>query len=326
MDNLSNYYDLFPLNLRTIFVGLNPVSKNEITEIRIRRGLPIIIYLYTTPYFLSPYGKLVNHYTADCLTISDGDFDYIINNICNYSFHSKINSMLKGYVTTEKGSRIGIASKAVFKDNIVSSVKEINSVNIRIPKEIKDCSRKILNILNVNSTPSIIIAGAPASGKTTLLRDMARLLSSGFAGSYKKITIIDERDEIASGFNVGINTDVIRNFSKASAIEMAVRTMSPEIIICDEIGNEQELESIKFGFSTGTTFIVSVHAKDEKNICNNRIINNLVKTGEFDYLVLLKEYTNSFDIYDLTGDTLENNRKCYDNDIFLLHWNDDCRL
>lgn len=326
MDNLSNYYDLFPLNLRTVLIGLSQSAKNDVTEIRIRRLLPIIIYLQKKPYFISSYGKLVNYYSADCLTICDGDFDYIINNICNYSFHSKVNSMLKGYVTTEKGSRIGIASKAVYKDNTVTSVKEITSINIRIPKEIKDCSRKLLNILNINTTPCIIIAGAPASGKTTLLRDMARLLSSGFAGKYMKVTVIDERDEIASGFDVGINTDVIRNFSKASAIEMAVRTLSPEIIICDEIGNEKELESIKFGFSTGTTFIVSVHAKNENDIFNNKIINSLVKTEKFDYLVLLKDYTNSFDIYDLTEDSNESNRKCPDNDIFFFHRNNNSEL
>ncbi len=319
MDNISYIISVLPQALREVFISFEKQILKNITEIRIRRNNPVIVYLLDKPYFLSRFGKLINHFDDSVMITDDSEFEYLTDRLCNNSYHTKMNTMVKGYITTKNGSRIGISSTAVYKDNAVSSVKDITSLNIRIAKEIKNCSRQILNMLYVNSTPSIIVAGPPASGKTTLLRDAARLLSSGFSGRYRKVTVVDERQEISGGFDVGLNTDVLCGFSKAKGVEMAVRTLSPEIIICDEIGNEKELDSIKFGFSSGVSFIVTVHAKSINRLFGGNIIKQMIETGEFDYIVLLKDYTNDFDIIDITEAGIENCRNDNDNPFFLLH-------
>lgn len=307
---------MFPPSLQAVFKELGRSTLLSLTEIRLRRDKPIIIYMLRSPLFISSRGKPVNHYSPECVSISSKEFDFVTDAVCSSSFHTNVGSMLRGYVTTDFGCRVGIASKAVYRDGALASVKDITALNIRISREIPDCSRPVLNMLYVGQTPSIIVAGPPSSGKTTFLRDAARLLSSGFAEKYRKVAVIDEREEIAADYNVGLNTDVIRSFGKAQGIENAVRSLSPEIIICDEIGNDNELQSIKFGFSSGVSFIVTVHAKSREDLLGRSIIKKLISQEEFDYIVLLKDYTNDFEIYDISEVNFESGRMRNDNNFF----------
>lgn len=309
-----------PKHLSDVFNSFDKNTLGLITELRLRRNKPIIVYLKADAYFISIGGRLVSSFSSNTILIDDESFDFITDRLCNRSYHTNMHTMIDGYITTKNGSRVGISSTAVYKDNAISSVRDINSINIRIAKEYKDCSRKILNLLYAENTPSIIVAGAVLSGKTTFLRDFSRLLSSGFAGRYRKVSIVDERCEIANGFDVGINTDILTGYEKAKGIEIATRTLSPDIIVCDEIGNINELDAIKYGFSTGVSFAVSVHMKSEKELLRNFIVNELVATGEFDYIVLLKSFTDEFEIIDLRSEQIESGRNDNDNPFFIFPW------
>lgn len=320
MDNITYFISLMPKYLNDVFNSFDKNTLNLITEIRLRRNKPIMVYLKTVPYFISIGGRLVNSFSANTIVIDDESFDFITDRLCNHSYHTNMHTMIDGYITTKNGSRVGISSTAVYKDNVISSVRDINSINIRIAKEFKDCSRKILNLLYTKNTPSIIVAGAVLSGKTTFLRDFSRLLASGFAGRYRKISIVDERCEIANGFDVGVNTDVLSGYEKAKGIEIATRTLSPDIIVCDEIGNVNELNAIKYGFSTGVSFAVSVHMKSEKELLRNFIVSELIATEEFDYIVLLKSFTDEFEIIDLRSEQIEGSRNDNDNPFFIFPW------
>lgn len=320
MDNITYFISLMPKYLADILSGIDKGTSRLITEIRLRRNKPILIYLKNNPYFIGLGGKLVNSYSANTVTIDDDSFEYITDRLCNYSYHTNMHSMIDGYITVKNGSRVGIAASAVYKDGKISSVKDITSVNIRISREYKGCSEKILNLLYTKSLPSIIVAGPVLSGKTTFLRDFSSSLSSGFAGRYSKVSIIDERREISNGFDMGINTDVLVGFEKAKGIEIATRTLSPDIIVCDEIGNTDELEAIKYGFSTGVAFAVSVHMRDCSALFRNLIITNLIATGEFDYIVLLKSFTDEFELIDLRSQQSENSRNDNDNPFLIFPW------
>ena len=197
MDNIYSIIGQLPNELKSCFMAFDNVLLSNITEIRLRINKPIIIYILDKPYFISKYDKLINHYTDSVRYLSGEEFKFILDNICNNSYHTHINTMINGYVTDNYGSRVGIAGEAVYKDSALTSVKNVESLNIRISHNIIDCSRNILNTLYLKSSPSIIIAGPPASGKTTILRDMTRLLSSGYAGKYRKVSVIDERKEFA---------------------------------------------------------------------------------------------------------------------------------
>lgn len=326
MDSLTSILKNFPEDIYTLFSQLETHALSQITEIRIRKNKPIVIYIENKPCFISEYGKLINHYTNNAVSVGEKNFNYIIDSFCNNSYHTKMQTLINGYVTTNDGSRIGVASSAVHKDGKITSVKDIDSLNIRVAREVPDCSRQILNLLYVNDTPSIIVAAAPSGGKTTFIRDLCRELSSGFNTRYRKICIIDERCEISGSFDLGLNTDVIKDFPKDKGIEMAVRTMSPDIIVCDEIGNNNEVDSIKFGMSSGVKFVVTVHASSKEDLLLRSVVSSLVSTGEFKYIVLLKNYTYDYEIYDISEDSVENGRNDNGNDIFCFPWDSDCSL
>lgn len=320
MDNISYFISLFPGFIGDIFNSLDKSIKSQISEIRLRKNKPVVIYVLSTLYFIEHSGVLTRNVNERCITINEDDFDYICDKLCSHSYHTNMSSLTEGYVTAKNGSRIGVSSTAVFKDDKIFSVKNISSLNIRISQEHKNCAKKIIDLTCKKSLPSIIVAGLPGCGKTTFLRDYARLISNGYCGEYKKVTIIDERKEIASDFDVGLNTDVLSGFTKAKGIEIATRTLSPDLIVCDEIGSINELDKIRYSFSTGVNFAVSIHLKNAEDIFSNIMTDELINTGQFDFIVILKSYTDEFEIIDLGEIKLEGGRNDNDNPFFILPW------
>lgn len=148
MDNIFSVLEHFPSDLKNCFLSFDVSVLSKITEIRLRVNKPIVIYILDKPFFISKYDKLINHYLNDCRFISDEEFIFILDSFCNNSYHTNMQTMIDGYVTDKFGSRIGIAGEAVYKNNLISSVKNISSLNIRISHNVVDCSKNILNILS----------------------------------------------------------------------------------------------------------------------------------------------------------------------------------
>ena len=157
------------------------------------------------------------------------------------------------------------------------------------------------------------------------MRDISRGLSSGFNNRYVKVAIIDERNEFAAkhgtenNMNVGINTDVLTSFSKSTGIDIATRVLSPELIVCDEISTDAEVESIIQSFSSGIKFALSVHCADYKDLINKSIIKKLLFTKEFSYIILLDNYTYKPEIIDATevyGEIFGTYGNCFVNNRF----------
>lgn len=324
MDNLSYFISLMPQRICDAFCNLDDSILMKINEIRFRKNKPLIVYVSKELFFITE-SSITKNFSSKCIVVSSSEFECVTERLCNNSFHTNMDSMVRGYITVNNGSRVGVAGKAVYKDKKISAVKNISSLCLRISHDYKNCSREILNLLYSDKPVSIIVAGEPRSGKTTFLRDMGRLLSSGFNGKYLCVSFVDERGELSSG-NCGINADSIVGYEKSKGIEIATRTLAPQLIICDEIGNKQELEAIKYGFSTGVNFAVSVHMKSIAQIQKNKIVRELIKTQEFDYIVLLKSYTNDYEIIDLRTNSSENSRNYNDYPFFIFPWGNDSEV
>lgn len=294
----------FEDELHSVFAMLDINILRRINEIRLRKENYIVIVIKNTSYFIDYNGDLYDYPGNHCVITDAEAFDKLFISLCDYSIYNNTENLKNGYITLANGARVGVAGTAVYDDGKMLSVKDITSLNIRIPRDIKGCSEGVLNFLYVNSFPSIIVAGRPNSGKTTLLRDMARMLSSGFNNKYSKLAVIDERNEFAGkradkvSMELGANTDVLTSFSKAKGIEIATRTLSPDMIICDEISTEEEVDSILYAFSSGISFALSVHISSRKDLLNKPIIKTLLKTQEFSYIVLLDNYTYKPEIID----------------------------
>ena len=261
--------------------------KIKASEIRIRINKNIVINLYSGENFI------INYNDSPFLIISEDDIYNTFKNICNYSVYSYQNQIKNGYITFKGGHRIGICGSAIISEGRISNIKNISSLNIRIAREIIGASDKIFKRF-CGKVGGILFVGKPSSGKTTVLRDLARKLSIKNSDKpLKKVSIIDERGEIGAvyhgvpQYDVGL-CDILDGYPKGEGILYAVRSLSPDFVICDEIGNGEDVMSILESVNSGVKFIASVHAGSIDEVLRRSQIKLLISSGVFEHIVLLE--------------------------------------
>ena len=261
-------------------------------EIRLRAGSPLCIVTPTNTYFLDKDLRETTHYDGHCMKTSQDMVQGAFNSICAYSVHSHQQEPENGYITVKGGHRAGICGTAVIRDGKVTGVRNITSINMRIAREVLGASREITEKCFVKGVTGLLVAGAPSSGKTTVLRDLARVLSS--EPHTLKTAVVDERGEIGGIYrgerctNLGLCCDLLDAYPKPVGIHIAVRVLSPDLIIFDEAGTVEECRAISEGTSSGVTFISSVHAGSFEELVRRKQVRLLLETGAFETVVLLK--------------------------------------
>ena len=277
--------------IRTALIKIPDKIKNNIQEICIRINSSIIIFTQNKSYFVGKNGEITPE-DPKSLLISQNDILETMKILCNFSIYSYQNQIKEGFITLKGGHRVGISGTAVINNNEIINISDISSINFRISREVLGCSDRIFDKFGLNIGGTLII-GPPSSGKTTILRDMARRLSTSFeADKLIKVSIIDERREIAASYqgvpqqDIGFS-DVLSGFPKAEGIIRAIRTLSPKIIICDEIGGVEDAEAIKKSLNSGLGIIASIHAKSTDEMANSFRIKNILSSGAIKRAVLL---------------------------------------
>lgn len=271
--------------LPPIFSFLAEKDMTKLCEIRLRADKPVSLVFSDRTEFLTPGGRITGFYSKDLLSFSQPEIEEIFLKLCGYSVHSLTDNIADGFITLGGGIRIGVYGTAVVRDGKITSVRNIEGLNIRIPAEYTDCALPIYNRLFHNRTPNTVICGAPMSGKTTVLRDLCRLISDE---GQKKVVVIDERCEM-SGYNLGYNTDVLKNYPKAQGISVAVRTLSPEVVVCDEIGSLEEAHELCTLVNCGVKFIVTMHCSDILELKKRPQFSVLNDVGAADACVFLSD-------------------------------------
>lgn len=262
------------------------LRKEQIYEIRIKIGKPIFVY--------SKYGESIVNYIA-----TKEDMKSLIQKISNYSLYAYEEDIRQGFITIKGGHRIGIAGECVMEKGEVKTIRNISSINIRVCSEIIGCSDKLIKYIysqKENRIFNTIIISPPKCGKTTILRDIARNISNGInsVGLYgHKVAVIDERSEIgACHFGIpqndlGIRTDILDNCLKKEGMIMAIRSLSPEILICDEIGTKGDVEALVMAFNSGVNIITSIHGFTIEDLYKRNVFNELLNNGIIERAIVL---------------------------------------
>ena len=276
-----------PERIKAAMQKVDPSLAAGANEIRVRAGRPIVLVYSDKLRFLNN-GYLSDTCKSDnCMTVTANEIDFIVKSLCRFSIHSCEKELSQGFFTLDNGIRVGLAGTMSTSND--GTLKYISSLNFRISREVIGCADSIFSTVFAGGLKSVLICGGVNSGKTTLLRDLCRI-----CGERNKTVLIDERSEISApvcgvpSYQIGINTDVLEGYERSDGIMSAVRTLSPQIIFCDEISSNKDAEAILHGFGSGVKFAASVHADSLDSIGNRPMLSELISAGVFDYAVQLE--------------------------------------
>lgn len=249
-----------------------PCCSGRLCELRLRTGRRAVAVLSD--------GRMIS--CSEILTRDD--VEACFQELCCYSVHSFAREISEGCITLPGGHRVGFCGTAVINGGRLETLRDISSLNIRIARQIYGCGEELFHAVFANGLRSLLIAGRPMSGKTTVLRDIARLL-----GERYRVALIDSRSEIAAVYHgtpsldVGENTDVLTGYGKNEGIMIALRTLSPDIILCDEISGDTD--AIAHCMNCGVRLVATIHAASSDELYADDITRQIARG--FDSIAVL---------------------------------------
>ena len=155
--------------------------KQRCEEIRLRAGLPLCLTICGKVMFVCEDSSVSGVLPRNPLIATKEIVTESLAQLCNNSIYLHENEIKQGFVSLKNGNRAGVCG--VF--NAEGMLISVSSINIRIARQIFGCANDLLPFIR----GGLLIAGPPGSGKTTMLRDLVRQLSSGTQGIYYRIAV-----------------------------------------------------------------------------------------------------------------------------------------
>ena len=285
---------LFPEQIREILrqADWNP---EELQEIRLRAGKPLILRQQGKEYFLSRKGMLTRHKELAYL-VSQEQIRTTMEYLGQFSLYAYEEELRQGFLTIQGGHRVGVSGKTIIENHQVKGVRQISCINIRFSHQVKGCADPVMPyVLHCQSVCHTLIISPPRCGKTTLLRDLIRQLSDGteeFPGC--TVGVVDERSEIGGSYqgipqnDVGIRTDLLDCCPKAEGMMMLIRSMSPEVIAVDEIGNYEDINGVEMILNSGCKLLATVHGSSIEDIQKKPLLERMIREHVFERYIILQ--------------------------------------
>lgn len=260
-------------------------EQKKISDLTLRAGRPFSVYSDGKTRYIGQYG-----YTdpIHALPVYPQDVDETLRRACRYAVYAVEEELASGFLSLPGGHRLGIAGTCVLRDGKPCGVRDISGLNIRVAREWRGAADgQMRYLLQDGRAKNTLVISPPGCGKTTFLRDAARQLSE--AGI--RVCVVDSREEIGAvyqgipRFDLGPCCDVLCRYPKNIGMELALRTLRPEVLVFDELGAEDE--ALSEGLNCGVSFLFSAHAKDMDDVCRRPILAEMLKTGKLETVILL---------------------------------------
>lgn len=274
---VESIFAILPNKLADQLKKTSPQTLGGLEEIRIRINRPIEIMAKGMTHFLS-------------YIVQAEDAFHLLNKLSRFSIYTLEEELKRGYVTIAGGHRIGLAGKVILEQGKVKAIRDIASFNIRIAREKIGVADRLVPAIFQNTWCHTMIIGPPQTGKTTLLRDIARIISTGFP-DYQipplKVGIVDERSEIAGSvagvpqLTFGPRVDVLDACPKVEGMMMLIRSMSPDVLIVDEIGKKEDGEAILEAVNAGVVLMMTTHGTSFADVSMRPSLKQIFEYGIF---------------------------------------------
>ena len=285
---------LWPPTVAKALSALPPETMAEVDEVRMRCGRPLMISCGTGDVFVKSNGQISK--TPDgSLVIAPEEIKHLFQAACQHSVYAYEEEIRQGFLTLKGGYRLGLAGRITVRDGKVAALSHCAGACIRIMRELKGCADEAMRLVRPqNNVYSTLIISPPMMGKTTLLRDLTRQISNGIFGTEgKRVCLVDERAELAGcvagipQLDVGLRTDVLDGCPKAAGMMMALRSLSPQVLVTDELGGEEDAKAVMEAAFAGVKVLATVHGQDENDLMQRHGMRLLIQERVFErYLVL----------------------------------------
>lgn len=258
---------LMPYRLASAVIKCAAQNHAPIDEVRLRLGRPM--------YITSCARDIRSSYT-----VTREDIEHTVMQLTSGSLYSHAETIREGYIISRDGIRAGICGRAAVRDGELCAVSDISSLSLRFPRRVEGAADSVYSLMRSRGfRDGVLIYSRPGVGKTTVLRELAHLLASG--RNALRVAIVDTRCELSACCAELETADVLMSYPRGAGIEIAVRTLSPRYIICDEIGSAADALAISEGARAGVCFAASAHAGSFDELMRSEYIRRLWETGVF---------------------------------------------
>lgn len=261
------------------------INLKAVNEIRLRADRPVILDIGGNQMFLGENGVTTNIKSA--LFSSKIMIEDVIFRASECSIYSVNEQIKRGFIVTDDAIRIGIGGNLIEENGKLKTMTNFSSVNIRIPHFVKNCSLNAFPyIFKNNQVLNTLVISAPGCGKTTFLRDFVYQLSERMM--MQNVLLLDERGELDVGINSNF-TDKIAFSSKKIGFENGIRSLAPDIIVTDEVGQEDDIDAIEYASGCGVKILASSHCDDIETFSKKSLFKKLIDQKIFKRFVLLSK-------------------------------------
>ncbi|TDX43549.1 stage III sporulation protein AA [Orenia marismortui] len=293
----ENILPILASNLRSIINNINPKKIDDLIEIRLRANKPIILERGRGELILSKTGEIINDISEAYIT-KGKDIKDTLNLMTDSSLFTLEGEIRSGYFTLTGGHRVGLVGQVISDNNEIKRIKHISGLNIRICQEIIGAADGVIKdvIRGRSDIYNTLIISPPRCGKTTLIRDLTRQLSCGvskFKFKGIKVGVVDERSEIGGAYqgvaqnDLGIRTDLLDRCPKAKGMMLLIRSMSPDVIITDEIGSQEDAKALQEAINAGVRIITTVHGNNLDEIRSRPSLKEVINSHFFQRVIIL---------------------------------------